>query len=175
MRSAATSSVGLSAFTTHARDFIERLSGLPFENQDRYRFRGAELTVQTSRIPKLDLRGAYSYLHSVSVEGAVTRPLQTRPHHRGSLEWVWSPMATSAVRGAVYQTGSQLFDSRGAVPVQMRADSYTLMDVGFTQRLTRRFDLALDVTNLFDHLYDQAYGLPREGRAAVLTLRARAN
>jgi outer membrane receptor for ferrienterochelin and colicin len=100
---------------------------LPFENQDRYRFRGAELTVQTSRIPKLDLRGAYSYLHSVSVEGAVTRPLQTRPHHRGSLEWVWSPMATSAVRGAVYQTGSQLFDSRGAVPVQMRADSYTLM------------------------------------------------
>jgi outer membrane cobalamin receptor len=49
------------------------------------------------------------------------------------------------------------------------------VDVGFTQRLTRRFDLAFDVTNLFDHLYDQAYGLPREGRAAVLTLRARAN
>jgi outer membrane cobalamin receptor len=170
-----TSSVGLSVFSTHARDFIERPSGLQFANQDRYRFRGAELTVQTARIPKLDLRGGYSYLHSVSVAADVTRPLQTRPHHRGSLEWVWSPMATSAVRGAVYQTGSQLFDSRGAVPVQMRADSYTLMDVGFTQRLTRRFDLALDVTNLFDHLYDQAYGLPREGRAAVLTLRARAN
>jgi len=26
----------------------------------------------------------------------------------------------------------------------------------------------------FDRLYDQAYGLPREGRAALLTLRARA-
>jgi len=170
-----TSSVGLSAFSTHARDFIERPSGLPFANQDRYRFRGAELTVQTARIPKLDLRGGYSYLHSVSVAADVTRPLQTRPHHRGSLEWVWTPIAASAVRGAVYQTGSQFFDSRGAVPIQMRADSYTLVDVGFTQRLTRRFDLAFDVTNLFDHLYDQAYGLPREGRAAVLTLRARAN
>jgi outer membrane receptor protein involved in Fe transport len=78
------------------------------------------------------------------------------------------------VRGAVYQTGSQLFDSRGAIPVQMRADSYTLVDLGFTQRLTSRFDLAFDVTNLFDRLYDQAYGLPREGRAALLTLRARA-
>ena len=58
-----TSSVGLSSFTTHARDFIERLSGLPFENQDRYNFRGAELTMQTGRIPSLDLRGAYSYLY----------------------------------------------------------------------------------------------------------------
>jgi outer membrane receptor protein involved in Fe transport len=168
-----TSSVGLSAFTTHARDFIERPSGLPFANQDRYRFRGAEATVQTARIPKLDLRGAYSYLHSVSVAAGVTRPLQTRPRHRGSLEWVWSPLTSSAVRGAVYQTGSQLFDSRGATPVQMRADAYTLVDFGFTQRLTRRFELAFDVTNLFDRLYDQAYGLPREGRTAVLTLRAR--
>jgi vitamin B12 transporter len=169
-----TSSVGLSAFTTHARDFIERPSGLPFANQDRYRFRGAELTMQTARIPKLDLRGAYSYLHSVSVTAGVTRPLQTRPRHRGSLEWVWTPMSASAVRGAVYQTGSQLYDSRGAIPVQMRAGGYTLVDLGFTQRLTRRFDLAFDLTNLFDHLYDQAYGLPREGRAAVFTLRARA-
>ena len=83
-------------------------------------------------------------------------------------------MSASAVRGAVYQTGSQLFDSRGAILLQMRADSYTLVDLGFTQRLTRRFDMAFDVTNLFDRLYDQAYGLPREGRAAVLTLRARA-
>jgi hypothetical protein len=31
------------------------------------------------------------------------------------------------------------------------------------------------VTNLFDELYDQSYGLPREGRAAILTLRARLN
>jgi outer membrane receptor protein involved in Fe transport len=87
---------------------------------------------------------------------------------------VWSPVAASAVRGAVYQTGSQLFDSRGANLIQMRADGYTLVDLGVTQRLARRFDLAFDITNLFDRSYDQAYGLPREGRAAVLTLRARA-
>ena len=64
------STVGVSAFTTHARDFIERLSGLPFANQDRYRFRGTELTFQTARVPRLDLRGGYSYLHSVSVTPA---------------------------------------------------------------------------------------------------------
>jgi outer membrane receptor protein involved in Fe transport len=170
-----TSTIGVSAFTTHARDFIERIGGQPFENQERYNFSGAELTMQTARIPRLNLRGGYSYLYSVSVESDGTRPLQTRPRHRGSLEWIWSPLATSTVRGAVYQTGSQLFDSRGAAPIQMQADSYTVVDLGFTQGLARRFDLAFDVTNLFDHLYDQAYGLPREGRAAVLTLRARVN
>ena len=167
-----TSTVGVAVFSTHARDFIERPSGLPFENHDRYRFRGTEVTLQTVRIPRLDLRGAYSYLHSVSRTSDGTRPLQTRPRHRGSVEWIWTPVATSLVRGAVYQTGPQFFDSRGSTPVQMRADGYTLVDVGFTQRLARRFDLAFDVTNLFDRLYDQSYGLPREGRAAVLTLRA---
>lgn len=166
------STIGASVFSTHARDFIERLSGSPCENQDRYRFRGTELTIQTARVPRLDLRGTYSYLHSVSVTPDGTRPLQTRPRHRGSLEWIWSPIPSSSVRGAVYRTGSQLFDSRGATPVQMATDSYTLVDLGFTQRLARRFDLVFDVTNLFDRLYDQSYGLPREGRAAVLTLRA---
>jgi outer membrane cobalamin receptor len=171
----ATSSVAVSVFSTHARDFIERPSGLPFENQDRYRFSGAEVTVQTTKIPQLNLRGGYSFLDSVAETSADTRPLQTRPRHRGSLEWIWSPITGSAVRGAAYYTGTQLYDSRGAVPVQMEADGYTLVDVGFTQTLVRRYDLAFDVTNFFDQLYDQSYGLPREGRAAVLTLRARLN
>jgi outer membrane cobalamin receptor len=162
-------------FSTHARDFIERSAGLPFENQDRYRFSGAEVTVQTTKIPQLNLRGSYSFLDSVAETSAATRPLQTRPRHRGSLEWIWIPITGSAVRGAAYYTGTQLYDSRGAVPAQMNVDGYALVDVGFTQTLARRYDLAFDVTNLFDQLYDQSYGLPREGRAAVITLRARLN
>jgi hypothetical protein len=37
------------------------------------------------------------------------------------------------------------------------------------------FNIVFDVTNLFDELYDQSCALPREGRAAVLSLRARVN
>jgi outer membrane cobalamin receptor len=48
-----------------------------------------------------------------------------------------------------------------------------LLDLGLTQVLARRYEVAFDVTNVFDHLYDQAYGLPREGRTALLTLRVR--
>jgi outer membrane cobalamin receptor len=172
-RLGAASSVGLSLFSTSARDFIEREPGEPFENHERYRFRGAEVMVVTSRIPRLHLRGGYSFLDADDL--TADAPLQTRPRHRGSVEWVWTPRAGSAVRGAAYRTGSQLYDSRGATPVQRNVGGYTLVDAGFTQTLARRYDLGFDVNNLFDELYDQSYGLPREGRAAVLSLRARFN
>jgi outer membrane receptor protein involved in Fe transport len=169
------SEVTASIFTTHAHDFIERDSGEPFENQDEYRFRGAELTIRTSRIPRLDLRGSYSFLDADERTAAGTRPLQTRPRHRGSAVWIWRFVDGSALRGAAYHAGTQLYESRGNNPVLMEADHFTLVDLGFTQTMARRFDISVDVTNLFDRLYDQAYGLPREGRAAVLTLRARLN
>jgi vitamin B12 transporter len=168
------SSIAVSVFSTSARDFIERESGQPFENHDRYRFLGAEVTAQTSRVPRLGLRAGYSFLDADDLTHG-TQPLQTRPRHRGSLEWMWTPLAGTAARGAVHRTGSQLYDSRGAVPVQQRAAGYTVVDVGFTQTLARRYDIVFDVTNLFDELYDQSYGLPREGRAAMLSLRARVN
>ena len=166
------SSVALSVFSASARDFIERESGLPFENHDRYRFRGAEVTAQTTRVPTLGLRAGYSFLDADDLT-AGSIPLQTRPRHRGSLEWVWTPVSGSNVRGVVSQTGSQLYDSRGSTPVQRKAAGYTLVDLGFTQTLARRFDVVFDVTNLFDELYDQSYALPREGRAAVLSVRTR--
>jgi outer membrane cobalamin receptor len=168
-----TSTIGLSAFATEAHDFIERTSGSPFENQDTYRFRGAEVTVRTTRIARLDLRGAYSLLHSVEVTATGMRPLQTRPRHRGSFEWIWTPVNGSAVRGAGYQVGPQFYDSRGANPILGRAEGFTLVDLGFTQTLSQRYDIVFNISNLFDRRYEQAYALPREGRAAVLTLRTR--
>jgi outer membrane cobalamin receptor len=168
-----TTTVSVSAFVTQATDFIERVGNGPFENQERYRFRGTELTVQTARIPQLTLRGTYSFLDSDDLRTASPEPLQTRPRHRGSLEWIWKPVETSIVRGAAYWTGAQLFDSRGNDPVQMRVDGFGLVDGGYTQTVAGRYDIAFDVTNLFDRLYEQAYALPREGRAAVLTLRTR--
>ena len=168
------STVSVSAFVTQAKDFIERIGATPFDNQGTYRFAGAEVAVQTAAIDRLDLRGAYTFLDSADVTaGAGNRQLQTRPRHRGSLEWMWKPVSRSSVRGAAQYVGRQLYDSRGSDPVQVPADAYALVDLGFTQALTRRYEVALDVTNVFDQLYDQGYGLPREGRTALLTLRAR--
>jgi outer membrane receptor protein involved in Fe transport len=172
-RLGSSTTIGVSAFSTHARDFIERTSPMPFQNQDRYRFRGAELTGHTTAISRLELRGSYSFLDSEEVTMSGTAPLQTRPRHRAAVEWIWTPLARSTLRGSIYGVGAQIYDSRGAVPVQREFDGFTLVDVGFTRTLARRFEVAFDVSNLFDQLYDQSYALPREGRAAVLTLKVR--
>jgi vitamin B12 transporter len=163
------STVGVAFFNTDARNFIERIAGQPFENGNEYRFRGAEFTVETEPLAGVSLRGAYSFLDADDVAGG--RPLQSRPGHRSSLEWIWKPASRSALRGAVSHTGSQYYDSRGAATVQQRASGYALVDLGFTQTLARRLELAVDATNVFDRLYEQAYALPREGRMAVVTLR----
>jgi len=168
------STIGVSTFVTHAHDFIERIGSAPFENQDEYRFAGVEVTGQTAVIDRLDLRGAYSFLDSDNVTpGETNRQLQTRPRHRGSLELAWKPVPASTIRGAAQYVGRQLYDSRGSDPVQLPASPYALFDFGFTQALVRGYEVAFDVTNMFDRLYDQGYGLPREGRTALLTLRVR--
>lgn len=48
-------------------------------------------------------------------------------------------------------------------------------DVEFqnSDKLKDRYDMVLGVDNLFDQLYEQACGLPREGRVILLTLRGR--
>jgi outer membrane receptor protein involved in Fe transport len=168
------SSVGVSGFVTEARDFIERLSGLPFDNQGTYRFAGVEISAQTTAIDRLNLRSSYTFLDAADVTaGAPNRRLQTRPRHRGSLEWIWTLAPSSSIRGAAQLVGQQLFDSRGSTPVQLEAEGYALVDLGVTQGVGRRYEVTFDVTNVFDQRYDQSYGLPREGRTAMLALRAR--
>ena len=167
------SAVEVSGFVSHARDFIERLSGLPFDNQGTYRFAGVDVSARTTAIERLNLRSAYTFLDSVDVtEEAVNRRLQTRPRHRASLQWLWTVAPASSIRGAAQYVGRQLLDSRGSTPVQITADAYALLDLGVTQRLGRGYEITFDVTNVFDQRYDQSYGLPREGRTALLALRA---
>jgi outer membrane receptor protein involved in Fe transport len=161
-------------YVTQAMNFIERTQGLPFENHSRYRFAGGELVFDTRAIPKVDLRTSYMFLDAVDLtrDGEATS-LQTRPRHRALLEATWNMTPSFSLRPAVSAVADQSYDSRGATPIRMRAPDYVLVDVGLTRRLTRQYELALQVNNVFDRLYEQAYGLPREGRTALLMLRAR--
>ena len=76
------------------------------------------------------------------------------------------------MRGAVSLTGTQLYDSRGSNTVQRKADGYTLVDLGFTQTLARRYESS-STDQPVRSAIRSGYALPREGRAAVLSLRAR--
>ena len=167
------SSVGLSVFSTRASNFIERNQGAQFVNRDTYRFSGVEASLDTQAIRNVDLRVAYTFLDSVDVGGGSGAELQYRPRHRASLEAGWRFAPNWVARGAIQGIADQRYYSRGAVPVEARAGDYTLVDANVTRTLARRCDVVVGVNNLFDQLYEQAYGLPREGRTGFITLRAR--
>jgi outer membrane cobalamin receptor len=166
--------VGLSGFHTRAANFIERDSGTPFTNRDRYRFFGWEAVIDTTAIPFANTRVSYSFLNSkVLTSGGGGAPLQNRPRHRASIEATWGLPLQLTARTALNAVGRQVYFSRGSSPVAATAKGYAVADISITRALTRRYELVFGVNNLFDQLYEQSYALPREGRAVLLTLRNR--
>ena len=166
------SQVGVSLFSTTASNFIEKDQGARFVNRDKYRFSGAELTLDTHAVPRLDLRVGYTFLDSIDLGAGGGAELQYRPRHRASVDAAWAFAQGFTARGTVYGVADQVYFSRGTSPVEARAGDYTVADASITRVFTRRYDVMFAVNNLFDTLYEQAYGLPREGRTAFLTLRA---
>jgi vitamin B12 transporter len=121
----------------------------------------------------MDLRTAYTFLDSVNLGGGTGAELQYRPRHRASLEAAWQFAPAFTARASVYGVADQVYFSRGAVPIETHAGDYTLVDASLTRTLASRCDVVFTVNNLFDELYEQAYGVPREGRTAFLALRLR--
>jgi outer membrane cobalamin receptor len=166
--------VGVSVFNTMTSNFIERDSGAPFTNRDRYRFTGVEGELDARPMTRLELRTAYTFLDAVNLTpGAAGAELQTRPRHRAMLEAGWQFSSRVNARGTVEGVADQKYYSRGATPVQARAKDYVLVGGRVAYQLSSQYEVMAGVTNLFDALYEQSYGLPREGRTAFLTLRAR--
>lgn len=66
-----------------------------------------------------------------------------------------------------------MYYSRSLPLAQAHAADYALVNLSMNRLVKDRYDMVLGVDNLFDQLYEQAYGLPREGRTILLTLRGR--
>jgi len=166
--------ISVSAFRTTAENFIERDAGARFTNRDHYRFTGVEGELDARPLARLELRTAYTFLDSVDLTPvAGEAELQYRPRHRAMLDVQWRFSSRLSAGGTVEGVADQKYYSRGATPVQASADDYVLVGGRVTYQLSTQYEVMAGVTNLFDVLYEQSYGLPREGRTAFLTLRAR--
>jgi len=73
---------------------------------------------------------------------------------------------------ADYKAITALAD-RAIRTAEASADDYVLVGARVAYQLSSQYEVMGGVTNLFDVLYEQSYGLPREGRTGFLTLRAR--
>ena len=99
--------------------------------------------------------------------------LQYRPRQRATIETRWSLPGRISTRGALYYVADQVYYSRTLPLVQARAGDYALVNVSVGRSVTDRYEIVLGADNVFDRLYEQSYGLPREGRTVLLTWRGR--
>jgi outer membrane cobalamin receptor len=168
------SKLSVAGFTTRATNFIERDPGGLYGNRDRYRFSGMEVELDMQPVKSLDLHAAYSFLDSEDLSGTGgVAGLQYRPRHRTMLDTRWKVQPHVLTRMVLQYVADQVYYSRATPPVQARADNYLLADVSATGTLAERYDVTVSVTNLFDQVYEQAYGYPREGRTFRLIFSGR--
>jgi outer membrane cobalamin receptor len=158
--------LALTGFQIELRDFIERIGGEPFENRERLRMRGFEVTASSQPWEPLFLRLGYTFLDARDVrEDSPFDELQSRPRHKVDAEMRYTLPWGTVARAAVSHVAGTFVYTRNEPFRQRRLDNFTLVDVKLTQPLWEgRLSLYAGVDNLLDEEWTLNYGLPQAGR-----------
>lgn len=159
--------VDVTGFWLDVDDYIEENEATAlFENQDHYRFRGVEVTLETHPFDDLDLRASYTFLDSDNLSSNNDQDgLQNRPRHRMAFESLYRLPWGFAVRGALYWVADQYVYSRQP-PVRRRGTGdYFLTELRLAKSLFEdRLGLYVGVENATDEDFQESYGVPGPGR-----------
>ncbi len=164
------SKVSVTGFYIDVKDYIESVpnaSGVDvFQNNDKYRFQGAELAAETHFLKNLMARVGYTYLYTKDKSPDTEKTeLQNRPRHTVTFEGKYSfNFGFSAYMNILY-VADQVFYSRTTPLERKELNDYTLVGLKLDQALLKnRLNLYLGVDNLFDVDYETSYGFPQAGR-----------
>jgi outer membrane cobalamin receptor len=164
------SKVSVTGFYIDVKDYIESIpnaSGVDvFQNNDKYRFQGAELSAETRFLKNLMARVGYTYLYTKDKSSDTERTeLQNRPRHTVTLEGKYSfNFGFSAYMNILY-VADQVFYSRTTPLQRKELNDYALVGLKLDQALLKnRLNLYVGVDNLFDVDYETSYGFPQAGR-----------
>jgi outer membrane receptor protein involved in Fe transport len=157
----------VAAYLMNVRDYIETVPpDDQFENNDRYRFRGVDVSLSARPLDPLEVRLFTSFLDAENrSSGAAQEALQNRPRVRYGGELQYRLPLGFAARVAVSRVQDQVVLSR-TEPITRRAlDDYTLVDLKLSKAVfDEGFELYVGVNNVTDEDYEQAYALPQSGR-----------
>jgi outer membrane receptor protein involved in Fe transport len=164
---------------------IEGASSFRSDNIANARASGVETGV-TGRLPGgLSVRGAWTFLDTEvlavdDVPGqaprpfAVGDPLIRRPRHQGALVITWTGGRASAFL-TVHGRGKMAdLEPNFGTPV-FEAPGYAATGIGASFRVSRQVEVIGRITNLFDRVYEDAFGFPALGRSAMMGLRIAAS
>ncbi|MFN4019586.1 MAG: TonB-dependent receptor plug domain-containing protein [Erythrobacter sp.] len=135
--------------------------------------RGVEVAVNARFGPQWSLAAAYSYLDAEENGVEEVR----RPRHIASAALTWQAPGDAASASLVLrhngETPDVAFTDPSFVPVRVRLDDYTLVNLNAQARLTDQFSAFARVENLLGEDYEQVFSFVSPGRSAVVGIEAR--
>jgi vitamin B12 transporter len=162
------SKVTLTGFLIDVKDYIEFIETVSdkFVNNDKYQFKGVELTAENRYLENLLLRAGYTYLYSKDKSPDTERDeLQYRPKHTVTFESKYSFNFGLSAYMNVLHVADQVLYSRTTPLEEKNLDDYTLVNLKIDQDLLKgRLNFYLGVDNVFDEDYEESYGFPQTGR-----------
>ena len=161
------SRVALTGFLSDVKNYIEKpFNDVPYENNDKYRFQGFELTAETRFMKNLMLRAGYTFLDTKDMSpGTEKDELQNRPKNKLTFEGKYTFLFGLSAYMNVMYVADQVYYSRTTPLEKRNLNNYALVNVKFDQNFFNGLlDVYLGADNLFDKDYEESYGFPMAGR-----------
>ena len=159
--------LSLTGFYIDVKDYIEKSDVTDiFENNDKYRFQGFELTAETRYFKNLLLRAGYTFLDTKDESPNTEKDqLQYRPEHKLTFETQYVFGFGLSAYASVMYVADQYYYSKNTPLQKRKLNDYTLVNLKLDQAfLKKRLHIYVGADNLFDRDYEQAYGFPQAGR-----------
>jgi len=135
--------------------------------------RGVEVSLNAQLAAQWSLDAAYSYLDAEENGVEEVR----RPQHIASAALTWTAPGDAASATLVVrhngETPDVAFTDPSFVPVRVRLDDYTLINLNARVRLTDQLSAFARVDNLLGERYEQVFSFVSPGRSAAVGVEAR--
>ncbi len=136
-------------------------------NYSLYRFTGFETTLETNFLPRLSMKGSYTYLNSQDLSGVGRDEVQYVPRDKFTLVSRYDfDFGLTPFVSVIYVANSFVYTKQQIATVKKaQMTDYTVVNVKLSQRLYKdRLLLYVGADNIFNTDYEQSYGIPRPGR-----------
>ncbi|MCP4682007.1 MAG: TonB-dependent receptor, partial [Desulfobacterales bacterium] len=168
--------VMLTGFLIDVEDYIEKYETTEiYENNEKYRFQGFELSAETQSIENIMLRAGYSFMDSEDRSRAsAIDELEYRPEHKITFEGEYGFDCGVSAYVNVMRVKNQHYYSRNTPIIKSKLNDYTLVNVKIESSLLNdTMSIYVGVDNLFDEDYEESYAFPRAGRNAYAGVKIR--
>ncbi len=140
--------------------------------------KGVELVLDGQVTEPLSFNATYTYVDATETDASGNKIREVRrPRHMASLNLrYWFATDRGNVNLNVNYNGTQLdnyFPPPYFAQQQVELDSYTVVDIAASWKLSGSLELVGRISNLFDEDYEEILGFARPGRALYAGLRGR--